>query len=264
MRWREMQQAFSAAMLHSDNTPLAAWVQTGGVALAERLSIYRGNIYGNLTDALKDTFTATHALVGEPFFERMARQFIQQSPPRAACLIWYGEEFPAFIASYAQVASVSYLAEVAAFEWARQCVRFAYDDAALDAQWLEAQEEETLVQLPLTLRACAKLVVARFPVLDIWEYTQQPETHALPDIDSGGQKILLWRAGSQLHHKLLTAAQYAALHVFAESGMLATAIDAAMLQQPELEAEDLLAMMFQLHILRDPRTMMHPVTKEAL
>lgn len=263
MQWHKMQQAFSAAMLHADNAPLTAWVKTGGVDLTERLSVYRGNIFGNLTDALKDTFAATHALVGEKFFEQMAWQYIQQSPPRAACLIWYGEEFPAFIASYAPADSVPYLAEVAAFEWARQSVRFADEDKALDAQWLEAQEEETLVQLPLTLRACAKLVDARFPVLDIWEYTQQPETHAPPDIDAGGQKILLWRAGSQLHHQRLSAAEYAALHVFAESGTLATAIDAAMLQQSKLHAEDLLAMLFQLHILRDPRTITHPVTKEA-
>ncbi len=263
MQWREMQQAFYAALLHTDYAPLAAWVQTGGAALDERLEIYRGNVYGNLTDALKDTFAATHALVGEAFFEQMAWQFIRQCPPRAACLIWYGEAFPAFIAGHTPVASMPYLAEVAHLEWARQYVCFSAEDTALDTGWLEAQTDETLAHLVLTLRACVRLVEAAYPVLDIWEYTRQPDTHAVPDINTGGQKILMWRTERQIHHRLLTAAEYAALSVFAGSGTLAAAIEAAMLQQPELRAEDLLAMMFQLHILRDPRTITHPVIEDT-
>lgn len=254
MRLAELQQKFSRAVLDHELDPLSPWVATGEIPLDERFAVYRRNVLGNITDALEGTFPAVQALVGEDFFRGMARSFICANPPDGSCLIWYGGGFGDFIATYTPADSVPYLADVARYEWAWYSAHFVEDDVPLEAAMLEALEEDVLKALPLALRNGVALVASDYPVEAICVYARWPES-PLPDMEAEGQRLVIWRQEREVKTKQLTPAEYAALSVFVSGGNLTEAVAAAMLQEPELDASQVLGTLFQLHILRQPQTM---------
>ncbi len=108
--------------------------RTLGVAesMTARLEIYANTRRATLTHALALTFPAVRALVGAPFFEAMAAQFVATTPPASAYLNDYGAELPRFLRRYEPAAAIDYLADVAALEWAISRACHAPDAPRLD------------------------------------------------------------------------------------------------------------------------------------
>lgn len=262
MRLAEAQEAFAQALLERHVDAVAPLIATGEMTVEERLAIYRVNVFENLADALADTFPATQALVGEEFFHALAVDYVRHTPPQVACLLWYGDDFPDFIAGYERAASVPYLADVARLEWAWQSALFAEDDEALDPAWLEAQEEAALEVLVFTLREGAGLVASSFPLYDIWQFALKPEEVPPPDMESAGERLAIWRDGREMRVKPLSEAEYAALAILAKGATLGQAIAAASQQENELDPTGLLGTLFGLHILSHPSTIASNLKKD--
>lgn len=251
MRLAELQEAFARAVFSREDAAVAAMVAPGVTATAAQLSIYRVNVIENTAEALKDTFSAVCALVGADFFHQMARAFVREHPPRAACLLWYGGHLPDFLAAYAPAHSVPYLPDVARLEWAYHSARFAEDDEALDTAWLERQNEATLQRLRLHLRAGATVVECAFPARGIYAYALNPDASPMPEIEPKRERIALWRDEGEVKIMSLSAKEYAVLQEFSYGATVAAASQHA----PELEAPQLLGRLFALHILRQPVTL---------
>src|SRR5712691_10761115 len=96
----------------------AAHVLTDGIDPAARLGVYRNTFASILTRALRLSYPAVERLVGAEFFESAVRAFIEEQPPRSACLDDYGESFPDFLVRLEAVAALTYLPDVARLEWA--------------------------------------------------------------------------------------------------------------------------------------------------
>lgn len=254
MQLHELQKAFGAALLTRNESAIAPLVQADGIEVAQRLSVYRVNVFGAIGGALKETFPAVLALVGDAFFEQMAAHFIQHQPPRAACLLWYGGDFPDFIATYAAAASLPYLADVARFEWAWHHAQYAEVEAPLDPAWLDAQEEEALEGLVLHLRQGVALVSSVYPVEAIWRYARNPDHEAIPEVAAQQrQHWLVWRPQREAQVKPLDASTYAALRLLEAGATLDALVAADAQQKPETEGAELLAMLFEFLLVRDPR-----------
>ena len=62
---------------------------------------------------------------GEESFLEATCGYVLTQPPRSASPLRYGEEFPIFLRSIGDCASIEYLADIAALEWARHAARYA-------------------------------------------------------------------------------------------------------------------------------------------
>ncbi len=112
-------EAFASALLTAepDCPPgLRTW---NGSDPMRRFAVYRNNVVASLINVLADSFPVVKQLVGESFFAAMARLHVQASPPRSPLLVFYGEDFPAFIAAFPPAASLPYLADLARLELAQ-------------------------------------------------------------------------------------------------------------------------------------------------
>lgn len=178
----EQQRRFRAFLLGAETNLAAEILERDEIAgarargrrvgTAARLAIYRNNVIGNLTGALKLTFPAIERLVGGPFFAAAAQGFIPAAPPQSADLYEFGETFPSFLSRYEPAASLPYLAAVARLEW---CVCRALH--APDAPFLEARD----------LAACAdpdtgfvphpslSLLRLDYPAAAIWSSVLTPD-----------------------------------------------------------------------------------------
>lgn len=201
MQLNEYQNQFKNLMLdHPDalETPpedIAAFCATGDIPLPARLKVYRNNIVGSLTDLLKLTFPTVLALVGDKFFETMARSFILKHPPSKGVLSHYGEGMDTFIADYAPAKTLPYLSDIAAYEIAKNHSYHAADDQALSTEMLANVNPDELDSLPVQLRANVHLVASRFPLTDIEKFCREDAPESTLDVDQGGQKLMVFRNG---------------------------------------------------------------------
>ena len=215
MRLNEYQDQFKDLMLdHPDalETPpenLAKFCTEGDIPLPARLKVYRNNIVGSLTDLLKITFPTVQALVGEKFFETMARSFILENPPSKGVLSHYGEGMDAFVADYAPAKTLPYLSDIAAYEIAKNHCYQARDDQALTAEALAAVDADALDTLPVRLRIHVYLVQSDFPLTAIEAFCQENDTEQTLDLDQGGQKLMVFRNGIDVEVMVLDDAEYA-------------------------------------------------------
>ncbi len=256
MRLAELQAHFSRAILERNEHALHSLLAPSEISPKEQISIYRVNVTETLIAALRDTYPALLALVGEKFFHQMAYNFVTKNPPSTACLLWYGEDVASFIQAYALAETVPYLADVARLEWALNKARFAEEDAPLDAQWLASQQEETLAHLPLRLRVSVSLIDTPYPLQAIHAFALNPESEPQPQPgEDDAERLVVWRNAGEIKTLLLTPCQYGLLAAFAQGGVLGDAIEAVSQQHPEFDPAEALGWAFALHILAQPSTM---------
>src|SRR5262249_54299966 len=79
-----------------------------------------------------------------------------------------GEEFPTFLRSFGDCASIEYLADIAALEWARHTARYAAH-VAMSSLEMPQQSSAQLRAVRAVLHPSVSLINSRFPIVTIWE-----------------------------------------------------------------------------------------------
>ncbi|MFC4861285.1 DNA-binding domain-containing protein [Pseudomonas sp. JS3066] len=162
--------AFATALLAPDpDCPpgLATW---NGSDPMRRFAVYRNNVLASLINALADTFPVVKQLVGDEFFTGMARLHVQAAPPRSPLLVFYGEDFPAFIATFPPAAGLPYLADVARLELAQVHAYHAADLPPLDSAGLAAvlADPQLLPGMQLWLHPSVAVIGSDFAIASLW------------------------------------------------------------------------------------------------
>lgn len=191
----DLQLALRRSLLHGEDGDAAATIVGDGLAPEQRLSVYRNNVVGALTTALRLSFPAVHRLVGAEFFEGAAQIFVRESPPRSACLDSYGAQFPEFLQRFGPAATLAYLADVARLEWAVNRALHAPDADPLAVAELAALEPTEQARVCFAAHPSLSTLRADFPVDLIWRAVLQQDDAALAaiDLDSGPVGLLVQR-----------------------------------------------------------------------
>jgi hypothetical protein len=169
-------------------TPLRRLVDLVGASSllpAERLSVYRNNVFIALETVLAAVFQVVRRLVDPRFFSFAADSFIREHFPTERCLFEYGKAFPEFLQEFPPANGVAYLADVARLEWAIYRINIAAPTMPLPLSVLEGIGKDAagpqLSVHPATayLRSC-------YPIDVIWATNQsdrEPENVVLEASD---------------------------------------------------------------------------------
>lgn len=201
-----MQDEFADALLdHRAPVPaqLTSWK---GDDCRQRFQLYRNNFVVSLIESLQAAFPVCCALTGEDFFRALARDFIYRHPPTSPVLIHYGQQFPAFIETFAAARSVPYLADMARLEQAWLSSYHSADSEALPMHELaqRLQQPDRLERARLQLAPACRVVSSAFPVLSIWQAHQPGAEGSLRDIDlAQAEAVLLTRPFLQVEMQLI-------------------------------------------------------------
>jgi uncharacterized protein (UPF0276 family) len=178
--------------------PGTTTAQAGG-AIARRLGVYHSAYRARLLATLRDSHGHTLRLLGDEVFDALALAHIEQSPPEARNLRWYGEAWPDTL-----VASVGAdIAELARLDWALRCAFDGPDDTELSLAELQNLAPEAWATARLRLHAtvcCLSLqhnTVARWHAIDQEE--PPPPGHAL----DAAVTLLVWRRDERPHFRSL-------------------------------------------------------------
>ena len=114
----ELQRNFSKA-LHYQANGEDCDICSNHFSSDERLQIYRNNFIISLSEVLCSTYPIVLSLVGQECFDGLARKHILSYPLQEGNVAGYGDGFSETIKSVELVvATVPYLADIAALEWA--------------------------------------------------------------------------------------------------------------------------------------------------
>jgi hypothetical protein len=183
----DQQRAFAAALsgstLHEDAHGPPA------VRPIANLGVYRNNSDWQFRNALALSFPVVRRRVGDDFFRQLAARYRRRYPSRSGDLHWVGRDFATFLAHELAGGDYSWLADLAALEWAREVASVAGTLPATGAEVLAAVPPEDLEHLVFTLQPSLQLGSSAFPVVSVWRANQAE--NAPPVDQSAGEEAYM-------------------------------------------------------------------------
>lgn len=169
-------------------------LDSADIPLDIRLNVYRNNVLSGLSNVLALNFPTIKTLVGEEFFDAVAKLYIRQNPPQQGCANLYGESFAEFLHSLEQTQELPYLYDVAQYDWAFNFGYHAADDMGLRQEDLQGISPEQYADLVLNPRASLSLIHSSYPLISIREFCgKEDEDDETLDLDAGGVYLMVYR-----------------------------------------------------------------------
>ncbi|HEV2322083.1 MAG TPA: DNA-binding domain-containing protein, partial [Gammaproteobacteria bacterium] len=179
--------------------------QVVGDALAgaeERVRVYVEAYRLRLLEVLEDNYTGLHALVGDEEFDRLGRAYIDAHPSAHPSVRWFSRHLEGFLRETAPYSDHSYLAEMAAFEWAQGLVFDAADEPVARLEDLAAVTPDAWAGLRFSLHPATRLLALHWNVPQSWQALEAGEAPELQPHETAAS-WLLWRAQLMSHWRSL-------------------------------------------------------------
>ena len=191
---REFQASFGAALLHAGDAEAAfvASLEQADAEARRRLAVYRRNVFGAMTGALRASDPVVERIVGAPFFRHAAEAYIHAQPSASGDLNDFGGAFAAFLADFAPAASLAYLPDVARLEWQVQRLHFVAAPAAADLSAVAAVPAAQWLAAKFTFHDAWVRQDSAWPLAQIWR-VNQPDHDGDMTVGAAPGMLLAWR-----------------------------------------------------------------------
>jgi hypothetical protein len=258
----DVERDFAGAVLDADAAVPSGLTRRAGGVPARRFGVYRNNVYVSLVDLVAGRFPVVARLVGEEFFRAMARVYVEREPPASAVLIHYGTSFADFIAGFAPAASVPYLADTAALEWAWHKAYHAADAEPLALQEL-AGAAGRAGEAVLTLHPSLGVVRSSYPIVSIVEaHAQSGEATTIQLTDAEDALVARPRLEVEIRHLAPGGACF--ILALKQGHSIEQAASAALTEAPDFDLTANLAGLFASSVITDIRFGADRIRRRAL
>lgn len=219
---RVTQASFRDALLDAEHPAPGGLTDGQGRPAGRRFDIYRNNVAVSLSDALAESFPAVRKLLGDENFRNISRLYIQQDPPRSPLMMFYGEDFAAFLKDFPPLAHLPYLSDVARVEQALREAYHAADATPIDPNELAQIPAEALTDLRLSLAPALRVLNSDYPAHAIWAYNMEPGS---PKPDPVAQSVLIVRPDFDPKPIAITASEAAFISALGDGATLGPATE---------------------------------------
>lgn len=165
-----MQAEFAKGLLNPATPAPKGVTGPNGRPAGKRYDVYRNNVVVSLTEALASAYPIIRTIVGDEFFDAVAGVYVRKHPPTSPLMIYYGEEFPAFLTRFPPAAHLGYLPDVARVELARRQAYHSSDAKPCSPAKLANLDGSILYDARLVLHPSIRIIWSRYPVFSICRY----------------------------------------------------------------------------------------------
>lgn len=223
--------SFAEALLQPDRSVPVGVINPDGTNATKRFDVYRNNVIVSLIDALSSRYPVVAMLVGEKFFQAMAREFVIESPPQSPVMLNYGRDFPAFLANFPPASSLPYLSDIGRLENARRCAYHAPDATPINPKDLECVPPEHFQRLQFKTHPSLVLIQSEFAIQSIWQSNSQGLELTVP-IDTP-EAVMVCRPNLEVEVRSLPSGAFAFLMAVQDGCTLGDAAQAGLLSSPD-------------------------------
>ncbi|MGH8148030.1 MAG: HvfC/BufC family peptide modification chaperone [Rhodanobacteraceae bacterium] len=245
----ECERRFMAALYAPDEPGPIEAIAGNGLEPAARLGIYCHSCEGTQVSALRTTYPAVLALVGEAFFDQCAHGYRRAYASHSGNLQVFGGHFADYLATVPGARSLPYLPDVARLEWLRQQAVLAADAKALPA--VEFEHAVAVPESAFALHPGVQRIASPHPVLTIFRYAREPDDEGL-QLPDAGESVLLWREDGEVAIAALDAASFACIDALACGQTVAHANAAARAIDPAFDLATCMGSFAERGLLVDP------------
>ena len=220
----ELQQGFASRILQPDGDP--------------GLAVYRNNIHENCAKALAGAYPIVRKIVGESFFDRLARDYSRAHPSTCGDLNRHGALMPRFVADNADTQDLPYLPDVARMEWLAHLAYYAADARQFEFHALSQLPENPRLQLA---PSCA-LLRSDWPLARLWEVHQDGFAGEFSvDFGESTHRVLIHRPDWRVQVRSITLGDFRFLAGAGRGETLGAALEAACALDAAFDASTALA-----------------------
>jgi len=220
----ELQAAFGAALFDAARAGALAPLLKGG---PQRLGIYRSNLGGHWSRALASGYPVLRQLVGNEFFDALARVFGRAHPSLDPDLNRFGAALPDFLAGFEPAAALPYAPDLARLEWLVHEAAYAADaDSVASAPRFDDLTPAAFEAARARLHPSLRLFASRWAAPALWHAHQAPDAAFPVEMEKASYALVL-RPRWQVEVKEIVEAEHAALACLAAGATFGVALDAA-------------------------------------
>ncbi|WP_226688275.1 DNA-binding domain-containing protein [Ruegeria arenilitoris] len=184
------QESFHAALMNPSAAIPKGLLDAVAQPAGRRFSVYRNNVAVSLTEAMHQAFPVITKLLGAQNMDGLSGIFLRKHPPSSPLMMFYGEEFPEFLAGMEQLSHIGYLPDVAQLELALRRSYHAADSEPAPADALAVPPED-IMRARLGFAPSMRVLRSDWPIYSIWRFNTEDNA---PKPDPAAQDVLITRA----------------------------------------------------------------------
>lgn len=243
----DLQQQFIAALYDVNAPGPVAAIAGNGLTAAARVRIYRSTCNQSQTSALRVTYPAVRALVGDEFFDQTAHGYRSAYPSRSGNLQAFGAELGDYLDTLASCRPYPYLPDVARLEWLRQETILAPDASTVVSRALLDRAQTATAPMHVELHPSLHLVRSPYPILRIWNYALHPSSDDL--ILGDGECVALWREDSEVAMGVVDPASFVCIAAMQQGATLGAARSSAMELDLDFDLSECVGTLLKHHLI---------------
>ena len=199
------------------------------------VTVYRNNFICALSEVLEANYLSVLNVVGDDYFLKLAKLYIDKYPAVQRTLVSYGKDFDSIIDKDKPNHRLPYLGDFARLDREWTLAHTAKNTAPLEMQTLTnmAQSGGDLEGVKLTLIPSASVIALDWPIFNLWKSIRNDD--AITDnisIDKIRQYVLVWRYELAVNYRVLEPAEYDFLSAIQNGRNLGEAMASAMASLP--------------------------------
>jgi hypothetical protein len=203
-RLRRLQEDFHGYLLHPDGRMRDDIVGTRTVSADARLRVYAEAYRLRLLEALRVDYPVLHTLYGDEDFERLGLAYIERHPSRHFSIRYFGRHLSRALGEDARFRDSSFLAELAAFEWALGEAFDAADSPVATLGEISAIAPEAWPDMCLRLHLSLRRLDLRWNVPPVWKAVSEGESPLPWQCAEVPLTWAIWRKGLETYFRSLT------------------------------------------------------------
>jgi hypothetical protein len=209
-RLRELQQDMQRHLLGEASAINAAIVDAPPLPAADRLAIYRNAYQVRLIDALHETYSVLHGLLGDEAWVALGEAYVAEHPSVFRSIRCYGGDLAAFMARCPPF-DEPILSEVALLEWTLAEVFDAQDAEAVTRAALSAFAPCAWGALTFEFHPSLRRLEFSWNTAAVWKAMNADESPPPPELGQAPVPWLLWRQNLQNYFRSMGGVESAAL-----------------------------------------------------